>query len=129
VTIIQRPSAQDRVEQANADACGGRSVVPHEAPDLREQPLDALFGRGEAQTPVILAHGVTEKVASVCAMGDRGLLWGEPQAAFAQELFAEGADLSCQQGSGAARHKEVIRIADQIDLGMAASAVLRTGGL
>jgi hypothetical protein len=83
VTIIQRPSAQDRVEQANEDACGSRSVVPNESPDLREEPLDALFGRGEAQIPVILANGMTEKVESVCNMGDRGLLWREREAAFA----------------------------------------------
>jgi hypothetical protein len=48
VPIIQRPSAQDRVAQANEDACRGRRVGPDEPPDLREEPLDALFGRGEA---------------------------------------------------------------------------------
>ena len=129
VTIIPRPSAQERIEQAHEDACGGRRVVPHESPDLRAEPLDALFGRGEAQIPVILAHGVTEKVASVCDRGDRGLLWGEHQAPFVQEWFDEGADLSCQQDSGAARKNAVIRIADQIDCGMAASAGFRQGGL
>jgi hypothetical protein len=77
VTIIQRPSTQDGVEQANEDACGCRSVVPNEPPDLREDPLDALFGWGEAQISMILANGVAEKVESVGDMGDRGLLWGE----------------------------------------------------
>jgi hypothetical protein len=48
VTIRQRPSTQDGVEQAHEDACGCRSVVPNAPPDLREEPLDALFGWGEA---------------------------------------------------------------------------------
>src|SRR5438093_9280179 len=110
VTIIQRPAAQDRVEQANEHACGSRSVVPNESPDLCEEPLDALFGRGEAQIPVILANGMTEKVESVCDMGDRGLLWREREAAFAQKLLDERTDFRFQQGSGAARNNEVIRI-------------------
>src|SRR4030095_13112830 len=91
VTIIQRPSAQDRVEQANEDAWGSRSVVPNESLDLREEPLDALFGRGEVQIPVILANGMTEKVESVCDMGDRGLLWREREAAGAEKLLDDGA--------------------------------------
>src|SRR5262249_13139016 len=116
VTIIRRPAAQDRVEQADEDASGRRSVVPNEAPNLREEPLDALFGRSEAQIPVILADGVTEKVESVCDMGDCGLFWRAREAAFAQELFDEGADCRCQQGRGVASNNEVIRISDRLIL-------------
>jgi hypothetical protein len=83
VTIIQRPAAQERVAQAHEDACGSRRVVPHEAPDLREAPLDALCGRGEAQRPGILAHGMTEPVDSVGPRGERGRLGREREAAFA----------------------------------------------
>jgi hypothetical protein len=129
VTIIQRPSAQDRVEQTNEDACRCRSVVPNEPPDLREASLDALFGWGEAQIPLILADGVTKKVDSVCDMGDCGLLWREREAAFAQEVFDEGADFHFQQCSGVASNNDIIRIADQIDFGLAASATFRKGGL
>jgi hypothetical protein len=129
VTIRQRPAAQERVAPAQEDTCGRRRVGPNAAPALRAEPLAALCGRGEAPIPVIRAKSLTEKVASGCARGERGLLWREREAACAEKLLDAGAAFRCPQGSGAARHKAVIRLSDQMDGGRAASAGLRHGGL
>jgi hypothetical protein len=81
VTLGQRPSAEDGLEQANEGACWGRGVVPDELTDLGEERLHGLLCRGEAPLSPIFASRVAEKGKAVRHRRDVGLLRGECQAA------------------------------------------------
>ena len=96
-------------------------MVPNELTDFGQERVHALFRWGDAQISLILAYRMPQKVKAVRNMRDAGLLQGECQTAFPQELLREGADFVGQQRLRGAGDNEVIRIPDEIDLRLAAS--------
>src|SRR5215475_11316724 len=85
--------------------------------DIPQHRFDALHRWLNEQLPVVFAEVLSEEIKAVCDVRDDRLLGREGQSTLLQERFDHGFDLVLQQFLRCARDDEIIRQADEVDLG------------
>ena len=117
VPMIVGPATNDRVQQANQHCLADGLVRINNSTDFLQKRVRVLFRRFHQRLAVIFAEVLSEEVKPLVNMGDACLVGGERQPSFLQEPLHQGANFTFQQLLRVAGDDEVVRIANEIDLG------------
>ena len=116
--MIICPAPDDRVEQLDQKLLFDRFIPANRRPDFLQEVVRVLLGRFDEQLAVILAEVLSEEVEPLLDVRDAGFLWRELQAPVAQKLLDQWLDFIFQHVLGRAGDDEVIRISNEVYLGM-----------
>jgi hypothetical protein len=122
--VIVGPTSNEGVELVYQ--CPGiyRFIRLYDVPNLVEECLDILLRRRYQQlalfTRLVLAHMLAQEIKPVLNLREACLLLREFQPPLPQELLDEGFDFVFQHHLRAASDNEVVRVPNQVDLGVVA---------
>ena len=123
VLMIVGPATNDGVQQANQRCLADGLVRIDDSSDFLQERMRVLLRRFHQRLPIVFAEVLSEEVEPLVDMGEVSLVGGERQPSLLQELLHQGTNFTFQQLFRVAGDDEVVRIPDQVDLGMPAFAV------
>ncbi len=118
VAVVVHPTPNDRVELSDQVYLTGSAILTHQLPHLFQKSMRVLLGRPDNQLAVKLAEVLSEEVEPLLDVRDAGFLWRELQAPVAQKLLDQWLDFIFQHVLGRAGDDEVIRITNEVYLGI-----------
>lgn len=119
MAMIVCPPSDQRIELRDQVCWGRLRVGPNQGSGFTQEGVDTLAGGCHENRAVIVTDVLAEKVKASGDMRDFGLLGGENQITFVEELFHERADFGFEQFQGTAGDNEVISKSHQVDFGPA----------
>jgi len=109
MSVIIGPATNGGVQQTNQQSLTQGFIRVDDSSDFLQGRVRVLLGRFIQRFAVVCAESLSEEVEPLVDMGDAGLVGGERQPLFLQELLHHGPHIIFQQFFRVAGNDEVVR--------------------
>jgi hypothetical protein len=123
VLVVVGPATNDGVQQANQQGLADRFVRVDDSPDFLQERVRVLLRWFHEWFAIVATEVLSEEVEAFVDVREACLVGGERQPSFFQERFDQGTHFIFQQLLRVAGDDEVVRISDEVDLGLPRFAI------